>query len=200
MPASSLRRWLRRHPHPARLRVDGRDLAIASGANHWATTEESVIALTPTKIEAIGDNGVCLRAMTMGDGDDGAPDAAAATSKSETEITVLARLIGEAHDAGARRHAEAYSLAFSENTKLVQILAARLGGLETAWQQAMMQTAQAHADALYAQAQGGDAAGEAVGTMLATALGGGLGLGSPKPAKLGAAKANGNGAAAKKGD
>jgi len=181
------------------LRVDGRDLAIASGANHWATTEESVIALTPTKIEAIGENGVCLRAMTMGDGDEAATDEAT-TPKSETEITVLARLIGEAHDAGARRHAEAYSLAFSENTKLVQILAARLGGLETAWQQAMMQTAQAHADALYAQAQGGDAAGEAVGTMLATALGSGLGLGSPKPAKLGAAKANGNGAAAKKGD
>jgi len=176
------------------LRVDGRDVAIATGANFWAVTEESIVALSPSKVEALDATGVCLRAMQLDRDDDDA--AAAAAPKAETELTVLARLIGEAHDAGARRHAEAYALAFAENTKLVQILAARLGGLETAWQKAMQQTAQAQADALYAQAtsNGEDPAGQAVGAMIATALASGGVVPPPRaPAVNGAAKA-------KKGD
>lgn len=197
MPASPLRRWLRRHPHPVRLRVDGRVLDVATGANHWAITEDSIVAMSPSRIEALGTDGVVLRAMQFDRDDD--RDEQPAAPKSETELTTLARLIAEAHDAGARRHAEAYALAFAENTKLVQILAARLGGLENAWQKAMQQTAQAQADALFAQAQqSNDPAGDAVGAMLATALTSGAMGGVPRaPAPTANGKSS-NGA--KKGD
>ncbi len=111
-----------------------------------------------------------LRATSLGD--DEPEDAPSSTGA--TELENLARLICEAHDAGARRHAESYALAFQENTKLVQILAQRLGGLEQAWQKAMQQTAQAQANAMVAAAdaasQSDDPAGGAIATMLASAM------------------------------
>ena len=174
MAASSLRRWLRRAPQPVKLRVDGRDVAIATGANQWAVTEESVLALSPSRIEAIDANGVCLRAMQF-DRDEDDKDDKDDKDKGDagkTELVLLARLLAEAHDAGARRHAEAYALAFAENTHLVQILAERLSGLESAWQKAMQETAKAQASAVLAQAQqsDNDPAGAAIGAMLTTAL------------------------------
>jgi hypothetical protein len=186
MPASSLRRWLRRQPQPTRLRVDGRDVAIATGANHWAVTEETLRSLNPSRIEAIGEAGVMLRAMSLDRAD--ADDETATPARSETELTTLARIIADAHDAGARRHAEAYQMAFSENTQLVTILATRLGHLESAWQEAMQAAAQAQADAMAADAEAaaaasGDPAGGAVAAMLAGAMGGG-----PAAAMMAAAK------------
>lgn len=192
--SASLRRWLRRQPHPARLRVDGRDVAIATGAKMWLVTEESVLALNPSRVEAIDANGVMLRALILDRDDDAEEDDDAEKDKGGTDLVQLARLIAEAHDAGARRHAEAYSLAFSENTKLVHILAQRLGGLETAWQKAMQQSAQANANALALAAEAaaaqsdGDPAGQAIGAMLASAL-----------ARPAAAARPTNGAPAKKG-
>jgi hypothetical protein len=192
MSASPLRRWLRRQPHPTRLRVDGRDVAIATGAQMWVVTEESVRALNPSRVEAIDGNGVMLRALML-DRDEDDQD-----EKQEkgggSDLVQLARLLAEAHDSGARRHAEAYALAFSENTKLVSILAARLGGLETAWQKAMQQSANAQAQALMTQAQlegvaaGDDPAGQAIGAMLASALANGAKAnGAPKAPKKGGA-------------
>lgn len=176
MSATPLRRWLRRHPQPARLRVDGRDVAVASGANQWAVTEESVLALNPSRVEALDANGVMLRATVL-DGSSDTDDAKPAAAAPESELAMLARLIGEAHDAGARRHAEAYALAFAENTRLVQILANRLGSLETSWQKAMQHAANAQAQAVIAvseaqAAQSADPSDVAVHAMLAQAIGG----------------------------
>lgn len=174
--ATPLRRWLRRHPQPARLRVDARDVAVASGANQWAVTEESVLALNPSRVEALDANGVMLRATVL-DGSADADDAKPVAAAPESELAMLARLIGEAHDAGARRHAEAYALAFAENTRLVQILANRLGSLETSWQKAMQHAANAQAQAVIAvseaqAAQSADPSDVAVHAMLAQAIGG----------------------------
>lgn len=191
MAASPLRRWLRRQPHPARLRVDGRDVAVATGAQCWLVTEESVLALNPSRIEAIDPNGVCLRAMTLdndgsdeGEGDDDVPT-------NGSDVVLLARLIGEAHDAGARRHAEAYAKSFDKLVELVNILANRLGGLETAWQKAMHQTANAQANAIATAAAAEaaastDPAGQAIAAMLAQGLmNGGAKNGGPAKAKKG---------------
>jgi hypothetical protein len=153
----------------------------------WAVTEESVLSLQPNRVEALDGNGVVLRATQLGDDDD---DEAAETPKVETELTTLARLLAEAHDAGARRHAEAYALAFRENTQLVQILASRLSGLENAWQKAMQQTAQAHADAVLASAQQQeDPAGAAIAGMMAQMALASAAKPAPTPAPNG--KANG---------
>ena len=56
------------------------------------------------------------------------------TTSRESE---LAALILEATDRGARRHAEAYTLAFEKMTHIVTMSLERLGSLEVAWQQAL---------------------------------------------------------------
>jgi hypothetical protein len=173
MDVSSLRRWLRRTPQPRKLRVDGRKVDVASGVNCWAVTEATVLAMSPTRIEALDSTGTVLRAISLDRedaGDDDAP-APARVDPNETELVRLARIINDAHDNGAKRHADAYRLAFEENTKLVRILAERLGGLEEAWQEAMGAAAQARADAVIAQAgnEDGDLAGQAVAQMLGNA-------------------------------
>lgn len=195
MATSPLRRWLRRHPHPARLRVDGRDVAIATGPNFWAVTEETVLALNPSRIEAIDAQGVCTRAMVLDGSSDDAEDKSEPAGAS-TELTSLARIIAEAHDAGARRHAEAYTLAFTKQNELVMMLAQRLAGLETAWQKAMVQTAQAQANAMLAVSEAHAQAAEAQSTDPTDAAIGGLLMqaaaaatnGAAKPAQKGPAK------------
>ncbi len=181
---SSLRRWLRRTPQPRKLRVDGRKVDVASGVNCWAVTEETVLAMAPKRIEALDGSGLVLRAISLDDDADDATDGEP-KPKSESELCTLARLLNAAHDAGATRHAAAYELAFTENTKLVGILAARLGGLEKAWQRAMQDLAQAQADAIIAESSqnGDDPAGSAIANMIGAAAAHGL------------ANANANGAA-----
>lgn len=198
---SSFRRWLRRHPQPTRLRVDGRDVSVATGANQWAVTEESVMTLSPSRVEALDDKGVVLRATSFEKEDRDDDDDDDAKQAPVTELTTMARLLAEAHDAGARRHAEAYALAFAENTKLVQILATRLSGLETAWQKAMQRTAEAQAEAMYVQAEqqahaNEDPAGSAIASMLAAGLmhKNGAANGVADAAKAAAAQAVANGA------
>jgi len=167
---------------PVKLRVDGQDVAIATGARMWVVTEETVLALNPSKIEALDAKGVVLRAHTFERDDDDDHDERAAAAEKRSELVLLARLIAEAHDAGARRHAEAYALAFTENTRLVQVLSARLGGLESAWQKAMQQTAQANADAILANAQqSDDPAGNAIAGMMAQMALASAAQAKPKP-------------------
>lgn len=180
MSASSLRRWLRRHPQPARLRVDGKDVAIATGPNQWSTTEESIRALGGNRIEALDSNGVCLRAMTLGSAtvlpDEDDDDRPERSRFRESDLVTISRMILEASDAGARRHAEAYQVAFQRMTDLVSVLAARLVGLESAWQKAMNATARAQADAIIAQATGDETehgADDAIKAMLVSMLMGG---------------------------
>lgn len=183
----NFRAWLRRAPLPARLRVDGRDVAIAQGPKPWVVTEETVRAMNGSRVEAIGPDGVCLRACTLDEEPaDDAPTSDAPSAPSSgtgNDVVVLAlkiladmpRVLSEAHDAGARRHAEAYSMAFRELTGLVTTLANRLGSLEVSWQKAMQTTARAQADAIQVAAEaaaagGDDPAGAAVQAMLINAM------------------------------
>lgn len=176
MPVSSLRRWLRRTPHPVKLRADGRDVAIATGTGMWARTEETIVALNPVKVEALDANGMVLRVLSL----DGTEEEEKEEVRAkESEVVSLARIIAEAHDAGAQRHAEAYRMAFGEFSRLVQTLTDRLTSLETAWWKAMQTTARAQADAIMAQAhtsESSDPAGTAVVGMLTQAM---MSKGSP---------------------
>lgn len=159
MAASSLRRWLRRHPQPVRLRVDGKDVAIASGANQWSTTEESIRALGGNRIEALDANGTCLRATTLGTtgappSDDDDDDRSSDRGRfRESDLVTMSRLLAESYQSGARQHAEAYEKGFSALLGLVGMVTNRLTALETAWQKSMHATARAQADLLIAQAE-----------------------------------------------
>lgn len=180
MPASSLRRWLRRQPHPAKLRVDGREVAVATGSNQWAATEETVLALNPSKVEALDANGVMLRAMTVGDRDDD-DDSDKPRAPVISELAQLAQLLNDSADKAAQRHAAAYELAFTKMVGLLEMGFQRLGSLEGAWQKAMHQTAlaqsnavltSAEAQAALAQAQqgSGDPASDAIQALIMQAM------------------------------
>lgn len=173
----NLRRWLRRDPRPARFRVDGRDVAIPSSGNVWADLESTILALGGTRIEAIAADGALIRATELESDADGEPvvTAPAPGQHAASDIAIFARLISEAHDAGAKRHAQAYELAFARHTELVAILAQRLSGLETAWQKAMNQLAQAQAEAAMASATPPeDPAAGAIAAMLASGMSAGM--------------------------
>jgi hypothetical protein len=70
----------------------------------------------------------------------------------------------EAGDRGARRHAEAYGVAFEKMTDLVGIIAQRLTGIENAWQETLEKRA-ASLDTEEAP-EGNDVAGAMVGNLI----------------------------------
>jgi len=171
----NLRRWLRRDPKPASLRADGRTITVPTSGNVWADLESTITSIGPAKLEAIAADGSLLRAIDLESTEENAPiaDNGQQRAANHSELAAIARMISDAHDAGARRHAQAYEVAFARHTELVAILAQRLSGLETAWQRAMQQLAQAQADVAMAQASGQDSsdpAGTAIAAMMSTAL------------------------------
>lgn len=174
----NLRRWLRREPRPSIIRADGRDVRVPTSGNVWASLEETLTAMNPTRLEALDDSGALLRAVQLEADDEPAAAAPAAPAgTSDAYLERLARIISDAHDAGAKRHADAYGLAFQENTKLVQLLAHRLSGLETAWSQAMRQVAEAQQEVALASANPGEGGMGEVVAMFAQAAAAGAGTG-----------------------
>ena len=132
----NVRAWLRKQPQPHSVKCDDRVLAVPDGTRKWAELEATVLAVGGRKLEAIGKTGETLRVCELDDEENGevvdSLTSAAAASAKEQE----------------------YELSFTHLVQLVQILAARLGGLETSWQQAMVAAAEARAEAV--QAQGGE--------------------------------------------
>ena len=154
----NVRAWLRKQPQPHSVKCDDRVLAVPDGTRKWAELEATVLAVGGRKLEAIGKTGETLRVCELDDEETGevvdSLTSAAAASAKEQELVTLARILADTADRAAQRHAQAYELSFTHLVQLVQILAARLGGLETSWQQAMVAAAEARAEAV--QAQGGE--------------------------------------------
>jgi hypothetical protein len=111
-----LRTWLKKQPQPFSVRVvvgtETRDVAVDhSDQRKWARTEETVISMGASKIEALRKDGQTLRALDLEIVKE-KEEAAAAAGKpiptDESELAQLARVINEAHDNAARRHEGAY--------------------------------------------------------------------------------------------
>lgn len=149
----NLKSWLRRVPQPHSLRLDDKKvLRISEGKNKWRDILDAVALEQPVKVEALDTDGNVIRVTQLADPEDKQDEAGAAKPKSE--LAELGALIAGAYKSGAEQHAAAFQLAFAENTKLVQVLAERLGGLEKAWQTTLEQRA-----AEYMQQGGGSGEG-----------------------------------------
>ena len=146
----NIKSWLRRVPHPVTLRLDDKKvLRISEGKNKWRDIVDAIALEQPVKVEALDADGNVIRVTQLADPDAPADEAAAA--KPRSELAELGALIAGAYKAGAEQHAAAFQMTFAENTKLVQLLAERLGGLEKAWQTTLEQRA-----AEYMQRGGGE--------------------------------------------
>jgi len=136
----NIKSWLRRVPHPVSLRLDDKKvIRISEGKNKWRDIIDVIALEQPVKLEALDADGNTIRMTQLADPE--APADEAAGAKPKGELAELGALIGKAYADGAAAHAKAYELAFGENTKLVGLLAERLGGLEKAWQQTLEQRA-----------------------------------------------------------
>lgn len=163
----NLRSWLRRTPKPATIRVDGAQLVpVPNSGNVWAQLEETLTALNASRVEALDASGAILRAAQLRDDDE---ETAPAKQGGGSELGQLARIIADAHDAGARRHAAAYETAFAKQLELLSVVASRLTALETAYHRSVTQVAQLQLDAAAANAS--DDGTNAITGMLAAAMG-----------------------------
>ena len=146
----NIRSWLRRNPQPTTVRCDERVVQVPpEGARKWADLEATILTLNPTQLVALDASGNVLRACELaGDGEVDALDAVdQKMSEREREVTTIARIIADSSDRAAQRHAAAYEASFTHMVNLVSIIAARLTGMENAWQQAMQAAAEARAEA-----------------------------------------------------
>lgn len=138
----NLKSWLRRVPQPHSLRLDDKKtLRIGeNGKNKWRDVLDAVALEQPSKVEALDADGNVIRVTQLADPEDKGEEESDA-KRPKSELAELGALIGKAYADGAAAHAKAYELAFGENTKLVGLLAERLGGLEKAWQSTLEQRA-----------------------------------------------------------
>lgn len=116
----------------------------SSGRGQWVHMERVIEELAPTYIEALGPNKECLasRALDVEE----VEDAPAVVPENPLAalmqiLPMLTQLIVDAGDASAMRHQAAYELAFQKQNELVKMLADRLGGIERAWHQMILERA-----------------------------------------------------------
>ena len=122
---ASIRGWLRKDPPAFAVRCI--DCANDEGnqtvdinqkdQRRWVRAEETITAMRPTSIQALRKDGTVLRALPIvwpeePDADAGVEDDKEDKKGKRGELAQLAKLLNEAHDAGARRHAEAYKETF----------------------------------------------------------------------------------------
>ena len=114
MAQTPLRHWLARTPCPRAIRCvlpEGEPVTIAIGATRkrWSDAE-SAVPPDASRVEALDASGAVLRAYSLADGDDAPRERPAALPAAMIPATPmeLARIVLDATDAGAKRHAAAY--------------------------------------------------------------------------------------------
>lgn len=158
---TNLIKWLKKMPQPVAVVVDDRRIEVPRVHSPWKELAQSILALDPEKIVALNANGEILRAVEY---DDETDPATPAQSSALPDLQVFAKLLADAYERGSSAQAKAYASIFEENTKLVRLLADRLGALEMAWQRALQSHARlvtevAEANARAAEAEAAAAAG-----------------------------------------
>ena len=141
---STVRAWLQREPHPVRIRCtlsggDEKTVRIGDSRSRWR--DAAAACAGAVRLEAVNDAGETLRVLDLdGEGNEAAGKLAklAAPAGGESQLAELGRIISEAADASALRHAEAYRLAYEQQALLVGVLSQRLQALERAWHRLLM--------------------------------------------------------------
>lgn len=136
---SNIRSWLRRSPHPHKLMADDTEIAIGDGRGKWRDAENTVAELGASKLQAFNADGALLRICMLEPEAEPEREDPFKDVKLQSREAEIAKLILEATDRGALRHAEAYTIAFDKMASLVQFAMERASALEIAWQGALNQ-------------------------------------------------------------
>lgn len=135
-----LRAWLKREPHPARVRAiingDERVVRINASRSRWRDAEQALEGCT--RAEALNDDGETLRTWDQGE----ELHVRKLEAASNSQIVELARLLNEAADNSVQRHSDAYRLAYEQQAQLVRILSERLAAFERVWHKMFIEQAE----------------------------------------------------------
>jgi hypothetical protein len=145
---SDLRRWLAKEPFASTVRCvypdgDDRSVRVGTSRSRWRDAEEA-IGTEWLRLEALTEAGEVLRVFTDGGievtspGESYTPSTPGRSENPLVQLEVLARLISNAHNEGAERHADAYRLAYDQQCALVSVMSERLKQLEVAWHRLLM--------------------------------------------------------------
>jgi hypothetical protein len=184
MNLSQISKWLRKTPQPATIIVDdAKRIDVGTRGGRWTEVARSIEALGASKLTALDGQGNVLRAITIADDDDddsekkGKHDHPSACPTCGVSLDQFAALLSDAYLNGSKSQKDAYHSIFEENTKLVRLLADRLGALEMAWQKSLqnharMITDMAEADAArtIAEASAGDDGVQGLVSALASGM------------------------------
>jgi hypothetical protein len=152
---ASLRSFLKQTPVPVLLvcgYAEDEDKRVKLGESRSKFRDAELSCKGAIRCEALDADGNTLRVWES----DEAPQEQAAAVVKHTGaqpneqlnmLTAIARLLTEASDAAATRHAEAYRLAYEQQALLVNVMSTRLVQLENAWQQSLMVRAEEDAAA-----------------------------------------------------
>jgi len=153
-----LRTWLRRLPHPVAVMADDARVPVPTTPRRWAELEETLTALGPARLVALDAKGTTLRAVTLDESGEDAPASPGAPesrSPLTNDLQVMSRLLADAYRTGAETAMAAMRGSIEENTKLVKLLADRLGSIEMAWQRSLQTHAKMSVDLAEARASSG---------------------------------------------
>jgi hypothetical protein len=141
-----------------------------------------------TKVVALDRAGATLRATTVDEDEDEdqVKDGRPAPSALGSDLTMMSKLLADAYRTGAETSMRAMSGAIEENTKLVKLLADRLGAIEMAWQRNLSTNARLVTDLAEARAQatGGDGDDAALAPLLAMIANGAASAAAPSVRKV----------------
>jgi hypothetical protein len=172
MVEKSLLHWLRRHK-PAIVAItmqDGKRTELprpTGGRGVWTVLESAILQMHPVLIEAIASDGKTVLAMRSLEAEEeeeeAAPPspeivvtdshAAVAVQVIERVLPKIAQLFVDMADAACARQAEAWIAGNRQQLDLIGMLGQRLGSMEKAWHEMIMERMRA---AEAARAQGGD--------------------------------------------
>jgi hypothetical protein len=115
-------RWLRKSPSAIKVRAtleDGSERMVPVGdpkdPRRWSKCRDVLVGLRAVKVEKLDKGGDVVGVMLLEDEDQAEERQAAAAKKKqsdETQLVQLARLLKEAANEAAERHADAYTKAF----------------------------------------------------------------------------------------
>ena len=154
------RSWLRKQPAPVVVQIGEKKLTVAGESRtKWADIESSLLAIARDgdTISALDADGVILRSVVFDSEraeEEPAPTTASATGEANADFMVLlAQKLNDAHDAGAKRHSEAYIASFNTMASLVEMMIDRMSRTEQMYANALKANAQAQAASILAQAE-----------------------------------------------
>lgn len=147
--AQSLRSWLKSEPVPHTLKCeleDGEEKTVRMGTARSRLRDAESACKGAVRVEALDADGATLRVWESPEAEDShtaqviaTPIAHGAADQNLVMLTTMARLLQEAGDAGAARHAEAYQQVFAQYATLMQTVSDRLQQFEGLWQQMLLQ-------------------------------------------------------------